>query len=374
MVALLGRRIGRDQAFVGIPPGAIPPRDTQPPIERVSGGQEYSGVIPVAFAPPPGVTPGLIGTLVDGSADPRDVTASIVDLARRGWLTIHALGADGSEPVEGQKAQDWLLTAPAESDPGPRPDDTPNQFERDLLGAIFADGSRSQIRMSQLTHAQDGRLFAARESLYRSVVDHGWYHRSPRVSTTVTGCLLIAAAVVIFILLAASRTPLSIISGIVAGGAVLLLPRWVNRRVPRTALGTAVRVQSLGFKEYLATAEADQFTFEEAAGIFSRYLPYAIVFGVADHWAAVFAQVASRAHVEGYGDLGFDFDWFDAWIIADAVSHLGGLGDLGALEALGGMADMADGTMTEALSGVGEIVGGVGDFISDIDLGDFFDF
>lgn len=67
----------------------------------------------------------------------------------------------------------------------------------------------------------------------------------------------------------------------------------------KTAEGSAVLAQSLGFKEYLTTAEAGQIAFEEASNIFSRYLPYAVVFGVADRWARTFAQVAEAAEAAG---------------------------------------------------------------------------
>ena len=43
---------------------------------------------PVEFVPPDGVLPGQVGTLVDEHANLVDVTATIVDLAVRGWLTI----------------------------------------------------------------------------------------------------------------------------------------------------------------------------------------------------------------------------------------------------------------------------------------------
>ena len=56
----------------------------------------------------------------------------------------------------------------------------------------------------------------------------------------------------------------------------------------RTAEGSAVLAQSEGFKQYLVTAEANQIKWEEAQDIFSRYLPYAIVFGVASQWAGTF--------------------------------------------------------------------------------------
>ena len=55
----------------------------------------------------------------------------------------------------------------------------------------------------------------------------------------------------------------------------------------------------MGFKQYLETAEADQIRFEEASAVFSRYLPYAIVFGVADRWARTFQKVAEAATAAG---------------------------------------------------------------------------
>src|SRR5206468_3896370 len=45
----------------------------------------------VEFAPPDGVRPGQVGTLLDEQANPLDVTATIVDLAVRGYLRIEEL-------------------------------------------------------------------------------------------------------------------------------------------------------------------------------------------------------------------------------------------------------------------------------------------
>jgi uncharacterized membrane protein len=83
---------------------------------------------------------------------------------------------------------------------------------------------------------------------------------------------------------------------VVAGGIVWFLG---GKMAAKTAEGSAVLAQSLGFKEYLTTAEAGQIEFEEASNIFSRYLPYAVVFGVADRWARTFAQVAAAAEAAG---------------------------------------------------------------------------
>src|SRR4029453_12748533 len=77
----------------------------------------------------------------------------------------------------------------------------------------------------------------------------------------------------------------------VIAGLVLL---FVAPRMPaRTAKGTAALAQARGFREYLVTAEANQIRFEEGEDIFSRYLPFAIVFGVTERWAKVFQDLAA---------------------------------------------------------------------------------
>jgi uncharacterized membrane protein len=53
--------------------------------------------------------------------------------------------------------------------------------------------------------------------------------------------------------------------------------------------------QARGFREYIRTAEAEQLRFEEGADIFSRYLPFAIVFGEAERWVRVFGPLAATA-------------------------------------------------------------------------------
>ena len=52
------------------------------------GRDPQVGSVAVQYEPPAGLTPGEVGTLVDEEADMRDITASIVDLAVRGYLTI----------------------------------------------------------------------------------------------------------------------------------------------------------------------------------------------------------------------------------------------------------------------------------------------
>ena len=96
-MVLLMRRRGRDSRFVGLTPGLLP-------VAGQSAGEELAtrrGEVAVRFTPPDGLRPGQVGTLVDEQANTVDVTATIIDLAVRGYLRI--------EEVSASDQPDWLL-------------------------------------------------------------------------------------------------------------------------------------------------------------------------------------------------------------------------------------------------------------------------
>jgi uncharacterized membrane protein YgcG len=69
------------------------------------------------------------------------------------------------------------------------------------------------------------------------------------------------------------------------------------KRGQRTAEGRAVCDQVEGFRSYLATAEADQLKFEEGEDIFSKYLPWAIIFELADRWAKICGDLVAMGRL-----------------------------------------------------------------------------
>src|SRR5699024_2143573 len=90
----------------------------------------------------------------------------------------------------------------------------------------------------------------------------------------------------------------------------------------RSGAGRALYDQMRGFHRYLTTAEADQIRFEEhdeQADVFSRYLPFAIAFGVAERWAQLFAQLQAE------GGVRVHTGWY-AGERPGAVTDLGSLG------------------------------------------------
>lgn len=377
VVNVVAKRFHRDEIFSGVTPGVVPPNPADAPRERVGGtSQEYDGEVAVAFSPPKGLRPGLVGTVVDGRVDSHDITGTLVDLAVRGHLTIEVLpgaaepSADRRPYTRQQEAsdkpgRDWLLTR---SD---RPAyDVLDPTEEALINGLFHGAPA--VRMSQLNTQALQSLRETEVTFYREAVQRGWYRRHPQQQGG-GGCFVIGAgAVLAALFLAVRHTWPGTLAAVLVLGASVLLTRALRGRTPRTAEGTAVRIQALGFKKYLQTAEAAQFKFEEAAGIFSRYLPYAMVFGVAQHWAKVFGDVARRAQASGWSGDGLspDLTWF---VVPGGPLDIGDLlffdsldGDLDLFGAADALADLGAG----AVDGLGDLATGVGEFMGSLDFMD----
>ncbi|GEK22873.1 hypothetical protein CXY01_33930 [Cellulomonas xylanilytica] len=279
------RRVGRDKAYLGLTPG-LRPADNQPGGATV-GFRDKRGAVSVQFQPPEGVRPGEVGTLVDEKADPVDVTATLVDLAVRGWLRIEEVPRSNPK----KKAKDWTLVQLRDRDGSLLP------FEDTLLSSIFA--TSTTVKLSDLKTTFAASMAKVQEGLYDHVTASGWFRANPkkvRDAWHVTGIVIaVLGAILTFLAFAAGASVTGIalvpIALLVVGIVVTIMG---NAAPARTADGTAVLAQSLGFRRYLATAEANQLRFEEGQDIFSRYLPYAIVFGLADRWARVFSELAAQ--------------------------------------------------------------------------------
>ncbi|WP_347354032.1 DUF2207 domain-containing protein [Intrasporangium sp.] len=289
---------GRDEQYAGLAPG-LTPAGVGDGSGTGTGGAPLTRrrrrqPVAVQFHPPPGVQPGMVGTLVDETANPIDVSATVIDLAVRGYLQIDEIRAEGIFT-----RTDWVLRRL-----DPPPGDHLLPYEGELLGGLFRQGA-SEVRLSELKNTFADTLKRIQSMLYREVVQRGWFHRSPQSQRAAWQALGIVLAVSGGLVLFYGRSLVAGLLGggftgglvlgiglVASGGIVLLVGRGMAARTPE---GSAVLAQSLGFKEYLVTAEAGQIAFEEASNIFSRYLPFAVVFGVADRWARTFAEVARAA-------------------------------------------------------------------------------
>jgi uncharacterized protein (TIGR04222 family) len=268
-------RFGRDRRYRG---SAV---DQAFGSER--GADEFVPVLhdeetPVEFVPPDDLRPGQLGTLVDFAANPLDVTATIVDLAVRGYLVIEEIPGEGGFLHK----PDWKLTKRKE------PDDELKAYEQRLLTALFEDGN--EVKLSDLQYTFAARMNEVQQALTDDATAQGWFVRPPSATRMQWGCLavlvLLLGAGVMILLILFTHLALLGIPLLVAGILLIFGAYWMPQR---TAKGTAVLRRTEGFRRFINESEKERARFAEKKNLFSEYLPYAIVFGATGKWAAAFA-------------------------------------------------------------------------------------
>jgi uncharacterized membrane protein YgcG len=282
------------------------------------------GTYPVEYAPPDDIRPGQVGTLIDEVANPLDVTATIVDLAVRGYLRIEEIPKRWflGKP-------DWRLVKLKEADQGLI------TYERLLLDGLFEDADEvgddlfmeegdeastdetelddasaaparpdlpeatvpsepgiAEVKLSALRKRFGLRLRRIQDALYADAVKRRWFAGRPdriRARWHTIGFFVLAVGVGL-VWLAAARSHLGLIPIPLALAGLVLVwaARWMPRRTPK---GTGLVRRVLGFRTYIETAEAHEARFQERENIFSTYLPYAVVFGCTEKWAHAFAGI-----------------------------------------------------------------------------------
>ncbi len=238
----------------------------------------------VEFEPPQNFRPAELGLILDERADPKDLTATIVDLAVRGFLTI--------AEVPGKK--DWVLTQARNWDPAEI-----MPYENTILAGLFA--GRQQVTLSDLRGTFTVELRTAERQMYQDAMSHKWFSSSPQQSRAAWGCLgigLLSAGIAATIFLGLRLGWGLIGVAIVIVGIVMTIS--FPFMTQRTAVGRDLLQHTLGFRLYMTTAEKYRQQFAAKAEIFTQLLPYAIVFGTVTLWAKAFEGIDTSANNNWY--------------------------------------------------------------------------
>jgi uncharacterized membrane protein len=283
------------------------------------------GAIVPEYEPPAKLRPAQLGVLVDESADPRDLVATIVDLAVRGYVTITEHAKQG---FFGHT--DWTLDKR-------KPGDDLLPYEKRLFEGLFTDGG--SVLLSSLKGKFQPTLKGAEALLYKDATARGWFVADPsrvRIAYAGLGCVTALVGIGLVFLLGQVLGWGLVGLAIVPAGVALLV---MNHAMPaRTAAGAALFAQTLGFKRYMDTAETDRAAFAEKEGLFTAYLPYAVMFASVDRWMRAFAGLDTAQAVSSFyvgpgpfNALAFSnsFGSFSSTLASTAVSTPAGSGGSG---------------------------------------------
>jgi hypothetical protein len=278
--------------------------------------------ITVQYEPPESLTPAEVGTLVDHNAEMHDITATLVDLAVRGYIHIEkdekkVLGLfSTSDYVFHLKRQhgDWADLEPHEaaylsalfkySDKG-------RSSGRGLLSTVFGrdeppDLERSgegpgqtwgSVRLSSLKERFYKDLPGIKKSIYSQLITKGHYRTHPGTAKAiwmVSGMMVIGLSVFAFSL--ANSGVILFADPMILGGAGiaagLILVVFGQLMPARTIRGARAREHALGFKEFLSRVEEDRFKrMITSPEQFEKFLPFAMAFRVEDRWAKAFTEM-----------------------------------------------------------------------------------
>jgi uncharacterized membrane protein YgcG len=249
----------------------------------------------VESAPPEGIRPAQAGLLVDEVVNPVALSATLVDLAVRGYLRIEEL------PYHPGRGRDWRLVqlkAPGEDLLG---------YERVLLDGLFASRRAEDVeavRLSDLKEQFHHQFAGVRGWLYQEAVQRRWFTDQPdmvRRRWVVRGlAVTVVGAALLGLLVWLTHFGLAAIPILLAGPVLIVGARWMPFRTP---VGAGLLRRVTGFRTYLETAGADRAGPAQAADQFSPYLPYAIVFGLSEQWTRTFELVGAPPQTP----------WYEGW-------------------------------------------------------------
>ena len=223
------------------------------------------------------LNPGEIGALVDEKVDSRDLTASLIGLAVKGFIQVEEIKKEG-----------WIFdTTDYDLSRLKMPDSSLSPFERELVERLF--GSGPKILVSDLKNKFYTHLDPLRDQLFNDLMAKKFFLESPetvRLRYRYVGLAVIGLGLAGMVV-SGSYWKINLAVSLI--GLPLLL---FSRLMPaKTLLGARTRLEALGFQEFLGRAEKDRLERMADPHLFSRYLPYALALGVVDNWARAFEGI-----------------------------------------------------------------------------------
>ncbi len=302
---LVVRRRTGDDRYLDLAPGVIPAAGQNARVGRSRTAVE----IPVAFSPPRHLAVAEAGYLLDGRYDVRHLSATLVDLAVRGAIALTSGGGDQAKLVDRTRvAGDPMAVG--------------------VVGDVFPDQRTTVALGTPASLTRAAQNLARRQEA--AALNNGWFRSlglGESESVLRPGVVVGAGTLVALVLFTPTLWPLLpvvlVVAAVAAVGAATVFG--VRRRLRsgrRTAHGRALTDQIEGFRTYLATAEAEQLRFEEGEDIFTRYLPWAVLFGETDHWIDVCRRAAELGRIPAPRPGGLGDGTWQPQVLTRRINHL----------------------------------------------------
>ncbi|VVA44205.1 conserved exported hypothetical protein [Candidatus Roizmanbacteria bacterium] len=215
------------------------------------------------------LTPGEVGTLGDETVDMKDISATIVDLARRGYLIIDERKKGDYYLIKNKIVDSSLLN-----------------YEKSILTKFFKNEKEIRIKDEELS----SEVAQIKNEMYEQVVEDRLFDRNPQTTRTK---YYVLAGITLF----TSNFFLAIVAFL------------FGRAMPRkTVFGVEAKNVAFSLKNFL-TSQKKQLEFQaDKQMMFEKLLPYAVAFGVERIWAKRFENlnIIQPNWYRGYNSTNFN--------------------------------------------------------------------
>ncbi len=229
-------------------------------------------------SPPMALPPAIAGVLYHQQVGPRELAATLIDLAERG--DIYILDRERDFAFLKNRLDQRLLS-----------------YEKILLSKIFHDSvisNRAEVEQRINNHLYSQKMTLVASGVYLLATRLGYFKVNPQkihLKYQLIGIGVFFAGVTGFVLslLIFTNPPYILFfwAGMMVSGLVITL---TAKNIPnRTEMGQETLSNWLAFRKYLSNPAKIAFSFENQE-LFQKYLPYAIVLDCEVAWAKRFSE------------------------------------------------------------------------------------
>jgi uncharacterized membrane protein len=254
------------------------------------------------YEPPKGLTPAEAGTLLADAIEARDITSTLIDLAVKGYLKI----IETEEKVLFIKHKDYVLRLMK-----PRAEwQSLAAHEIEVLNNLFPEVTAEETTLSSLKNRFYIALPSIRQEIMDSLKGKDLYSTDPESAKglALVGVLMIVLPFLWLQMTGAIRlTNSPAVLGVGVVLTILIVFLFGRQLSAKTIRGARTRVECLGFKEFMTRVDGDRIK-RMPPDTFEKFLPYAMAFGVEQHWAKAFQGLITEPPSwyvgSGYGTPG----------------------------------------------------------------------
>ncbi len=265
---------------------------------KAGRGPKGSGVIVAEYESPDNLTPLEVEAILRTKLRASSLSAEIVHLAVRGYLTITRI----------EKTRFFMKSADYELRLVKDYSDVGNEFDKALLEGLFGNDKTRELLMSLLSVPENtiqpgvvkiselkNTFYKAipkiQKSVFESVTAKGYYQKNPeKIVKKYVAYPFTALIVLVFFVSNTGLFEGTILFSCTISFLIVVLFGLIMPA--KTKAGALIKDKVLGLKEYLQIAEKDRINFHNAPEknpqLFEKLLPFAMIFGVEKAWAKEF--------------------------------------------------------------------------------------